>query len=630
MLLEIIKWAERHNYSALRLNQATKRILQNLCYTLSKNYLCHIKREDNEITAITMIEPQFEIVSLQYKQMENDPDTAFPTEQQFSLSLQPSKIIEVIYEKINTAFIEENFNKDKMIKIVFPELQSHILVTPKLMVQLPTLCIRKIGRYYSPSPKVRLLDQILKPIEVIMPDKNLNVDRVLKVLSLEEKETPIFFIHLTEGVISRLKKEAKVEEYIPILQAAYILKQFKIEQEDKDKENKKEELANVDVERILRVFQRHSKPYYLAEIYRFRDGEGHNEQFAGSYDKGEFAKLVEKFLQTYTVRKEKAENIQDSIPAVIKLTDNDSRDLYIYREYLISLLERERSHAREEIHRALFDKMVYALEHFVQLPEMKSDTALESEVLKILDKKYRVLLFARDNAQLLYDIFQLFENDKEINSKQKFYYAKDKPLLLPYFAILEMTRESLVTEAYGALPIMYRFFLSRFILFLVFLFKGDKKENNRKDNSGDSESSQDNEEDNPESQTDNHTNDLLENRKNVNTNIRNFLPEIEKQYRSGGNIQEVLNNLHEKWNIKVGEVREILKEKIDKDTMERSIAIYKIFLKSPNFTIENLHKELKNMAIDLAQNKYTEIHDKKALARYIMLTGIWTLRQKTR
>jgi hypothetical protein len=625
-LIDVIKWAERHNYSALRSGNTTKKLIQNFCLTLTKHHLCITRSEDGEIAAFTMTEPQFEQVAHSYKEMETNPELAFPDDHALSLPMQPSNVVEVLYGKINTQFIEDNIDNEKMIKIVFPELNSHILVTPRLMVQLPTACIRKLGKFFSATSRIRILDSILKSMEIILPEKDLKLDRILKVLNLEDKESPIFFVHLTDNILSRLKKDAKVTENIPILQATLILKQFKLEQEEKEKYEKKDELANEDIKRILYVLKENPKGWYIQELYHLREEESRHGKFAGTYDKNEFAHLVDKFIDTYTINNENAEQIEDSVPEIIKLTDNESREMYIYRGYIVSLLERERVHARQEIRLTLLERWIKVLENYMELPEMKRDDILEKEVVKIIDQKYKLLKYVVIEPVLLFKIFKIYENDKEIKSKMAYYFAnKDKSMVSPYFAILEIKRAELYHEAFLALPFTYRFFLTRFILYIVQLFKKGKQDGQTKNSDSETSGGEKTAASDADQQP-----DASELKKAVQSKVRKFLPEIEKNYRSGGGVQEALDELYGKWNIKVGEVSEILKEKIDNDIMERSTSIYKMLVKSPNFTPEYLHRELKNMAVDLAQNKYTEIQDKKSLARYIMLYSISILRQRNR
>jgi len=626
LLIEVVKWAERHNYAALRLGQTTKRVIQTFCSNLSKIHFCKLKYEDNEITGITLVEPQFEAVHALYKQMEQSPETPFPGDSQLAIPLQPTRVLELMCDKINNQFIEENIEKNKMVKIIFPELNSHIFITPRLMVQLPTLCIKKIGKYYSATARVRLLDAMLKPLEVMMPEKNLKVERVLKVLNLEEKESPMFYIHLTENIISKLKKEMRVPENMPVLQAASILKQFKLEQDDKDKDEKKDELAREDFLKVLNFIKQNPKPHSLLELYHLREGEGASLRLAGSYDKNEFISFMDRFLEKFTQTKE-SNDPTEMVPEIILLVDDESRETFIYREFLVSLIERERIKAKGEIHNALLDKWTHALQNFQNLPEMKKDSLFEAEVAKFINRKFRLLKFVAANPNLLFSIFKVYENDKDIKSKKQYYFApREKPTLLPFFAMMELTRVDLYREAYAGLTFVYRFFLSRLILFIMRLFRSTDKKSD-KESSIDEKDSEKADSANQDKDDENQP-DQSEIKKSVQIKVRKILPEIEKNYRAGGNIQEVLEELLNRWNIKVGEVRDILKEKVDKDTLERASSLYRMLLKSPNFSEESLHRELKNIAVDLVQNKYTDVHDKKALARYIVLSAIWILRSK--
>jgi len=583
---------------------------------------------EEERTSFTVTEPQFEFVETSYRKMSQDYSLPFPVEGDMILPLHPSRISELPYFQVTSKVIDEMVSKDKMVKIVIPELNEHILILPKLIVQLPTICIKRIRKFFNAHGRIRVLDMVVKTIEMVLPEKNLNLERVLKILSLEEKESPIFFIHLAEGLLNRLEKEKGNKDIRPLLVSAILLKHFKLQQNEAESDVKKKEKENEDVEKLLKIMKSNPRPYTRNELRHIRETDGKSLNFSGTYNPQEFADLVEHFIEKYTTKPEIGGDlpIEKQVPEIIRVSDDQTIEFFIYREYLVSLADRDRLDASQKAKTHYLEKWMNQLKQYKDLPEMNKDRDFEISARKFVVKNYRILASILKDPTTLYQVFKIYENDSDISHRMKDYFGGlGKSKLQPYIYILGLNRQEIYRDAYATLPFAYRNFLLRLLLFIISLFKNREKEKNHG-----AETEPGLESFTPEESELNSGPDLAEIKKEVASKNRKFLPEIEKNYRAGGNVQEVLDELKDNWNTKIGEVRDVLTEKIDKDTQQRALNIYKMLLRSPDYSEEFLHHELKNMATDLSQNKYSEIADKKSLARYIIIRSIWILRQKSR
>ncbi|MES0490105.1 MAG: hypothetical protein ABUK01_08945 [Leptospirales bacterium] len=629
LTLEVVKWAERHNYATLRLTQTAKRVINLLVEDLQRNKFCHIKEDTGEIISLTLVEPEFEQINARYKRMmEHDITLPFPQEKDLIIPPMPDMVLEIPEADINTEIIEKVISKDIIGKIVFSEIENHILLTPKVFTQLPNLCLRKIYKYLKSPGNIKIVDFIIKSVEIIIPDKNYDSDMVMRILALEEKASAEFFVHFTENLIQKLESEKNIGDIQPVYQSAIILKQFKLEQMtqaiDEGKENDKKE----DIHRILHIMQKTHRPFTRQDLCLVRDDPNFMRSFSGTYDKVEFADMVDVFITEYT-KPSRTEGADLPIPPVFRLFDTNG-EIYIHRDYVIPLIERERGHASTDLRKTFLEKWRKALSSYTDLGEMKRDKTFEEETRTIVRKSYPIMESSLLDSESLFNLFIASKNDADLYARMKFYYAKsNKNVLKKYIDILSLDRNEIYREAYASLPFVYRFFLTRIILYIINIFKGNKKTGQGKA-SGNSDTSSENSEATEEDSDSRAANSEAADRKEARTKMKTFLVDIEKNYRASGNVTEILDKLHEKWNNKLGEVRMILKEKVDKDVQEKTMAIYRIMLKSPNFTEPWLHKELRNLANNLSAHKYNEINDKKSLAMYLIIMSIWTLRNKIR
>jgi len=625
--LEIVKWAERHNYAALRLTQTAKRVTNLLVEDLQRNKFCLVKEEGGEMVSLVLIEPEFEQINSRYKRMmEHDITLPYPQEKDLIIPPMPDMVMEVPEADIDSKIIDKVISQDIIGKIVFYEIESHILVTPKVFTQLPNICLRKIYKYLKSPGNLKIVDFIIKSVEIIIPDKNYDSDKVMRILALEEKASAEFFVHFTENLIQKLESEKNISDIQPVYQSAIILRQFKMEQMTQAIDEEKESDKQEDIHRILHIMQKTHRPFTRQDLYLVREDTNFMRAFSGTYEKLEFADMVDTFINQYT-KPDRKEGADLAIPPVFRIFDA-SGEIYIHRDYLIPLIERERAHASTDLRKMFLERWRKALSSYTDLAEMKRDKTFEEETRQIIRKTHPIIESGLMDSESFFNLFIASKSDPDLYGRMKFYYAKsNKNVLKKYIDILGLDRNEIYREAYASLPFVYRFFLTRIFLYLINLFKGKKKQSEESVSKTSEEGDDvevteevDSKEDQGEAGA----------RKEARTKMRKFLVDIEKNYRASGNVTEILDGLHEKWNNKIGEVRTILKEKVDKDVQEKAMAIYRIMLKSPNLTEPWLHQELRNMANNLSAHKYKEVNDKKSLAMYLIIMSIWTLRNKIR
>ncbi len=623
LTLEVVKWAERNSYTPMRMTQTVKRQLLNFVQSLARLRFCRLKMIEGDIQGFMMVEPEAEQILFIYTRMEKDFNRGFPMEKDLPVSLLDSMKFDLEIKDLSSATISEAKERDLIAKIHFPELERHVLITPKLFPKLLGICLNRIRAFFKAAGRMRLLDDISRSLDIVLPGKDVSTDHILEVLDQKAKESPLFYVHFSESLIRQIGEDKNRMDLVSAYQSAHIVKKLKMEQEEYEQSAHKEELFEADIKKIMKIVKNNPRTYTRAEMLRFREGEGHSERFEGSYDRSGFLELTDMFIRTYSANEDDPPN---SAPELIKLEIGE-RDLYIYREFLISLLERERSHVMEEATQYFKKRWAQALLRYKDLPDMKKDKAFIHEIKKFINARFEIFNHILSKPDLLFSVFLIYAEDKDLYSRYSNYFAKSgKPELKPINEILDLKRTVLYREAYAALPFTYRFFLTRLIIYIMNLFK-KKQEEKEAEEKKENETEQEGEE-TEESSADSTSPTQI--KKDTAGKLRKMIPDIEKTYWTGGKVTEILEDLHEKWNIKLGDVRTILKDKVDKDIQEKALAVYSILLRSPSFSMEFLHDELKNMANNLVLHKYQEIHDKKSLARYIIIRALWLLRQKSR
>lgn len=625
MVLEVVKWAERNNYAPMRLTQSVKRMLNNFVRVLARLRFCRLKLVDSDVQGFMMVEPEAEQILYVYTRMEKDIERGFPMEKDLPVSLLNDMKMDVVINDFSINTMKEAQSEDLILKIHFPELEKHILISPKLFPQILTICYGRLRAFFKVPGRLRILDDISRSLDIVLPGKDISSDHILEVLDQKAKEEPLYFVHFAESLIRKIGEDRNRMDMVSIYQAAHIVKRLKMEQETTEQSAHQQELQADDIKKMMNIIKGNPKTYTRAEILRFREGEGHNERFAGSYDRNAFLELTDLFLKTYCSSDE--DENPDPAPEIIKLEVGE-RDLYIYREFLIGLLERERGQVKEDTTAHFTKRWSQALLRYQDLPDMKKDKAFNEEIQKYTRAKYELFTHILSKVDMLFGVFMVYVDDKDLYSRYGNYFAKQgKAELKPLNEILDLKRTVLYRDAYAALPFTYRFFLTRLIIYLINLFKKKQAETEEKQ-AKEGGASDEGEGDNGAPEESGPSPSQL--KKDMSTKLRKVIPDLERKYWTGGKVIDILEALHGKWNIKLGEVRTILKDKVDKDIQDKSGAVYGMLLRSPAFSEEFLHQELKNMANNLVLHKYSEVHDKKSLAQYIVIRALWLLKQKAR
>jgi len=538
------------------------------------------------------------------------------------IPVTPDKIQEVYDSQLTQQGFNELVKIKKIIKINFSEIEHHILISPNYITQLVNLSIRKLHKFLSAGANIRLIDDITKSLERLLPGKALNHERLIKVLSLEEQEEPIFFIHLAKTLMTHIEEEKNRSDITPIYQAAIIVKNFKIDQGKSIDDEKKDELKKEDIKKILRHAKTIEHLFTKSDLVALKETIIKTEHIQGSYNDQDFQQLVEIFLNTYAIIP--PESNSDFIPEIIPVNTNSGYS-YVHLSHFIQLLEKEKERTSDLIKKRLISEWATLLKNYENSEAMKKDKPFENYIKEILPSTSPLFSLLTADLDLLYKILNNYRNELGDHKKFKEYFNKnDKSGLNPYLVILKLQRMDIYREAYNALPFLNRFFLTRLILYIIKLFKSKQAEKKPEEKNAN---------ENSESETDDDKNDNAETirqKKEYKNKIKKYLDEIEKNYLASGNVEKALDDLNNRWNIKIGEVRVILREKVDKDTDEKSLAIFKMMYRSPNFSIDMLHKQLRNMANSLCHQKYSEVHDKKSLAMYIIIRAIWVLRFKAK
>ncbi len=622
----LTKWADDNNYSNFRHAQNIRRALGNVLGYLQKRKMCDVVYEGETLKTVEFLESEKNMLNEYYQKLQKEPAMPFPDESNFPLKIPMANIFNLPASDISRMRLEEAYETRKIVRINIAETSSHVLVPPDFLYSLLPIVLRKIGFYLYPGQKTKALEDVARLLKGILPEKTIDAERVKKIFYQEERENPAFFIHAIETILSVLKNDRDDEKVKQPHTAIYLLKYYKEAEQNEGKEKEQEENKKNDKKTILNTIKNLDGTITAKELQELRDGSLHGKktdtaEFGKNYSPNQFADLIDEVIHEYSVFSD-GENSSGLLPPLIKLVSLDGTVFLVTRENILNVLENMRLDASLEISSQLKNRWKNRFVEFRTESEMSNDLAFDDTILKILEKKFKVLRTYLDNSPIIYNAIMESQGMeiKEGKSIMDIYFVPGKnQILRPTYQILELDRLNLYRSAYGAQPAVYRFFLTRVLLFLVSLFSPSvttELPEEAGEGGGNAMSS-------PDAEV---KEDSSSKRKKE---ISEFLQVIQNTIQPSSNSKASLSSLEAEWNQKIGEVREIVRDKVDKAIEKRSADNFKILMKSRAVSTQFIQRELSNMAMSMSVSaKYADITNKKAFRDYIMLTAIKYLQSK--
>lgn len=613
-MVQFLRWADRNNFSRFRHVQNVNRQVYRLLKTLSDKGFCEITFDGDEIKTITLTDPAIAAVNKLYETSVSQGSTSYPTLESLNFEIPNSMLTQIVINELNEDALKQAMTNAKVIRIQFLAPSSHILITPENIPNLLRICKAKMRHYLHPGTKTKMLDDLVRDLQSILPEKTINADRLLRILASQENEDTLFMVHLTSRFISQLQNETHPEKTLTYLQSAQILEQFKVSEEAKEKEQQKEDRQRRDMLKLLDIAADLGQPFTREDMTSLREGyhykAGGFDHFSEHYSEAEFAELVERLTQKYS-KFEDGSSTDDErlLPTLVEL-QSETQFLYIHRRSLVNFFEEERKKTADIIRGRILVTWTNELQNSRQTSSMQFDPTFEKLIEKSIEKEHPDFKALLMQPQLIYNAFFIKDSmhPRALNVNM-FFVPSEKPVFKPYHSLLGLNRRELFKQAYSRLPFTKRFFLFKFFFTLLNMFRGGSKGSDDIDLSESSSSS---------------------GQHVTGAALKEALTKLESKYAGGKKSTMAMTEYENRWNIKLGPVRRTFKSDIDELIATRTRKLVTMARKNKAYSVSGYQKDLVNIADSMAKQYDKEVRSHQAFKDYVVLKGLEIIKNNIR
>lgn len=606
-ILYLTQWAERNGFGAFRIANNAYRQTVLVAEVLKKNYYCSVKIEEDELVSITLLEWEIAFLESVYFSMTRDSSVAFPNNSIFQLSPLDELFSYCEIDDFNDEVIEEIISANKILTLSFPRVDSHILVPYSYLKQLDELSREKVETFINKPTSAKLLEDIIHKTKPLMQGIKLTPDKVSRLLSEKDEASPQILFYFARELTSQLSRDT--QKNISIYYASRLIERFQMLKEEK-RTAEDNALKNADVrskmkailqEKIELIKKEEFLVYYQG--YKLKSGEIINFT---EITENEFATTFSNFITDTSKHNTEDKN---PLPEIVRIYFNGEEYL-VYRNNVISVFENQLYTIQPEI-KKFYTNLFY--EHLIknQNPRyLRSDKDFAEHVEKRIFQKYEILSILLKNPTVVYNAFFLTTTpSSDLNNIEKYFINAENPIFKSSFLLLNLRRGEIYDKAYNMLPYSYKFVLFRILksLFTSFssLFAGkQRKVVSRGSSTLESESSED-----------------------TTKQMVNALSGLQESICHGKSFNEKMDELDSRWNIKIGEAHQRIKEEVLTETNIQVAKLTDMIRKLKRFDL-NGAKELFKSVAEKIKKRYPEIRDHKALEEYIVLTASKSLRNR--
>ncbi len=447
--------------------------LVNLLERVEKSGACTVMKEDGVPSKVILNDYYLESVRKAYKDIEEDPEKPFPSEDALGGEF-PAEMISVIEVKNDfTGLLEKDGEGDvRLLRLVFPEgLRNMITVSDLIYPALLKLCVSKFRVYLSHR---RNYDFIFHKLLGVFQRKDQNLkDMFSKILSQRDQAVTTiinpddftfqFWSHFAGLILKEFReKKEKLDKEISYSQAAYLIGFYNLFFKSSKKKKRDMEAALKMVDIGLR-----KSPYLFtfSDIMGFRDRSGYPLSRRVNRDE----------LAGYLTKKTTPSEGQ-VLPEILKFNSQDShRDIFLNKEKYLSLTLRKIQENGRELKRQYIEEWGYILGNFRRVPEMYKREAFIKDISRRLNNMDPLLVVLL-RADFLRICLEETKPPREIYIETERLFTRNKDSLIPLDEIFRLDRHALYADAKATLPLWKSFPLIGPIgMILKKLFAGVKK-----------------------------------------------------------------------------------------------------------------------------------------------------------
>jgi len=426
---------------------APAQTLRPVLEALAKERECELGFEGEELQTITMTKYLMDKIDAVYREIDENPEIPFPTEESLGLALPPDGIT----VSIKTEFIKwlsAKPREPKALRLSFPEDITSILVSSDLLERkllehsvLKIHAYLSIGRNSSYAMQklgevFKLKDQILQSmIHEIVTRPNAVVDGFKNPTEFNFA----FWAHLVSIILKEFRaKTEKLPQEHGYCQASYLIGLYNVYYKGLVQRDQEIEAALKGVEGHIA-----SEPFYftVTDIYAFTDDKGVPLTRRCPRDR------IDAFLEEKSTRSN-----EDLLPEIIRLRTVNGREYFLHRSVVARLTLSKMFAAARAYREAYTQEWFQQLGAFKKTPVMVQDDAFLEDLERRVTED-EPLLGALLSFNLLYLARQGMVIQDEVTVRLDTILDLKRQALFPLDEIFGLQRREILAEARLKLPV---------------------------------------------------------------------------------------------------------------------------------------------------------------------------------
>jgi hypothetical protein len=551
---------------------------------------------------IRLTDPAAIFLQEYYEQMLSNPALPFPDEEMVRKFLLPNNHVEIAVSKIAGGEHHHLKEEKRLILFRFTDVMQAVCATGSTINMLLEICLLKLRMVVASSAQYRLAEDLVKDMQSIMPQKTTNIERILRILSNNETEAPLYLMNVANRLAAYFTIDKDKRGMSTLIQAARLVEAFKGYEAWLESEKNNKERLRENSQKLLSMMADY--PALLNRegiIQKVVKGSSGFEIMASLLNQEEIELVVQDMLTRYTVFQE---DERELLPTLLRYRMNDE-EFFIHREALLIFFESERKRVRAEL-LARFRKMWYALMLRNEIRSaMEFDEFFAEDVDKYVKAHEPVFTTLLQNPQAILNAFHITSRHPVSAKLQDLYFVtgKDRIIFRPVHSLLELVRRDIVASVRRELPFLYRYPLLRWLATLLGIIGTEQVSTKPTED--------------PEVK-------IATSR--ADTDWHRALNMVETRLIGEKNATEMITKYAEQWNIKLGDARRQLSERVDADIAQRAKRLYAMTRKLPEITQSFLSSEISNVAAQIVRRYGNETADTRSLNQYVQLALIEKLK----
>ncbi|MBV6494290.1 MAG: hypothetical protein LDLANPLL_02321 [Turneriella sp.] len=592
----LVARGEEFNIPKLRTLPNVRRLMAQTAYTLRDKNFLDLDIEEGEVTKFYLKDPLEAFLNDYYSQMLSNLAMPFPDVESISKYLVPQNSIELPVSDIASGQDHRLQEEKRLIIFNFNEMSEKVCVTAKTIDNMLEVCFLKLKNVVISAAQNRLGEDLVKDMQHLMPQKTTSIERIGRILSRIENETPLYVVNLANRLAAYFTIDKEKKGMLTLIQAARLVEGFKSYdawlESEKNNQNKIKENAMKIVNRMADFPELLSRNGIIQKVLQGASGL---EGLKSILNANDTETMVNQMLADYTVFQA---DERELLPAIIKIRVGDE-DFFIHREAVLIFFESERKRVRTEL-LSRFRKLWYALMlRNASRSSMEFDEFFAEDVAKYVRNHEPILSAFLSNPQLIVNAFHVVSRHAVSSNLQNHYFIFGNRVIFKLVhSLLELDRREIYAQVRSELPFLFRY---PFLRWLLSIF-------------GIGSTNQQQEVEIVENEKPAHGQTVLQ-----DTEWHRILAMVETKFIGEKNVSDTMRKLEDTWNLKLGDTRKQLQNRVQREIATRAKRLYSMTRKLPEVSQNFMANEVSNVASQIVRLIGNDSADRNALGKFVEL-----------